>query len=56
MSLRRCNQCLTIFEPGVADPAADGEPRCPQCFLSDSTPVAVVEDGEEVITKRSKFR
>lgn len=53
--LRRCRECKTVFEPDVADRNSNGEPRCPQCFLSSSDEVPEVE-GEMVIRQSTPFR
>jgi len=53
--LRRCRECNTVFEPDVADRDSNGEPRCPQCFLSSSDEVLEI-DGEMVIRQSTPFR
>lgn len=55
-SLRRCRECGTVFEHGVADPGPDGEPRCPQCFLLSSDEVIDVDERELVIRESTPFR
>lgn len=54
--LRRCRECGTVFEPDVADRDSDGEPRCPQCFLSSSDPVLETDPRELVIRQSTPFR
>ena len=51
----RCRFCETLFERGVADPAADGTPRCPQCGLADAEPAEATED-DFVVRAGTKFR
>ena len=51
----RCRFCETLFEDGVADPASGGEPRCPQCGLTDAEP-AVASDDDFVVRAGTKFR
>jgi len=55
-ALRRCRECGTLFERGVADPGAGGEPRCPQCFLLSSDEVFDVDTRELVIRESAPFR
>lgn len=55
-SLRVCNECGTIFKPDVADPDRSGAPRCPQCFLTSSTVVEGVNEGDFVIRNSTPFR
>lgn len=38
--VRRCTECLTLFEACVADRDANGNPRCPQCGLARSVETA----------------
>lgn len=52
----QCTFCETRFEPDVADPGSDGQPRCPQCGLSGARPIPPGERGEFVVTRRTKFR
>lgn len=58
--LRRCRECETVFEPDVADrdlrAHLHAEPRCPQCFLSSSDPVAAIDEREMVIRQSTPFR
>jgi hypothetical protein len=54
--LRRCRECTTVFEPDVADRDPNGEPRCPQCFLSSSDEVLEVDVSEMVIRESTPFR
>jgi hypothetical protein len=51
----RCRFCETLFEKDVADPAAGGAPRCPQCGLADAEPVVAAED-DFVVREGTKFR
>jgi hypothetical protein len=53
--LRRCRECNTVFESDVAD-RNEGEPRCPQCFLSSSEPVSELDARELVIRQSTPFR
>jgi len=55
VSVLRCRLCETLFEDGVADPAAGGVPRCPQCGLTDAEP-AVAGDDDFVVRAGTKFR
>lgn len=52
----RCTECGTLFESNVADRDRDGEPRCPQCFLSSSTLATEVDVRELVIRTTTPFR
>ncbi len=52
-ALRRCRECGTVFERGVADPGPYG---CPQCFLLRSHEVLVVDERERVIRESTPFR
>jgi hypothetical protein len=54
--LRRCRECATVFEPDVADRDSNGEPRCPQCFLSSSDEILEADAGEMVIRESTPFR
>lgn len=45
-----------MFEAGVADCDVSGEPRCPQCFLSSSEPVAAADPRDIVIRTTTPFR
>jgi hypothetical protein len=54
--LRRCRECGTVFEPDVADRDPNGQPRCPQCFLSSSDEVRDVDQDEMVIRQSTPFR
>lgn len=49
--LRQCLECGTVFEPDVADRDALGNPRCPQCFLMSSRPVAHGDVGDEIVIR-----
>jgi DNA-directed RNA polymerase subunit RPC12/RpoP len=51
----RCTFCETLFESDVADPGADGAPRCPQCGLTSAETAAVSED-DFVVCAGTKFR
>lgn len=59
-NFRRCRECETVFEPDVADRELrahlQAEPRCPQCFLSASDPVAAINEREIVIRQSTPFR
>ncbi len=55
-SLRRCRECETVFEPGVAADGPAGEPRCPQCFLLSSEEVLDLDERELVIRESTPFR
>jgi hypothetical protein len=54
--IRRCNECETLFESEVADRTREGEPRCPQCFLSSSRAVLQLDERELVIRTSTPFR
>jgi hypothetical protein len=54
--IRRCNECETLFETEVADRTRQGEPRCPQCFLSSSSTVVQLDGRELVIRTSTPFR
>ncbi len=55
-ALRRCRECGTLFERGVADSGPGSEPRCPQCFLLSSDEVLCVDTRELVIGESTPFR
>ncbi|HXG59304.1 MAG TPA: hypothetical protein VNL91_09800 [Thermoanaerobaculia bacterium] len=55
-AVRRCHACGTLFESGVADPHPSGEPRCPQCFLPDSTAADDLDTRDTVIRTTTPFR
>ncbi len=50
-----CRACGTLFEQGVADPAPNNAPRCPQCGLADAAPT-ITNDGDFVVREDTKFR
>lgn len=51
----RCAFCDTLFEKDVADPGADGAPRCPQCGLTFAEP-ATPKDDDFVVCAGTRFR
>ncbi|MEO8217624.1 MAG: hypothetical protein ABI718_11130 [Acidobacteriota bacterium] len=55
-ALRRCRECGTVFERGVAGFGPGGEPRCPQCFLMTSDETLDVDERELVIRESTPFR
>ena len=55
-TLRRCRECRTVFEPGVADRGPEGEARCPQCFLLWSDEAGEIDERELVIRESTPFR
>jgi len=54
--LRRCRECNTVFEAGVADVHPVNGPRCPQCFLYSSDPAGNLKEREMVIRQSTPFR
>jgi len=53
--IRRCSECLTLFEACVADRDPSGAPRCPQCGLASST-TAAPSPRDFVIRATTPFR
>lgn len=53
--IRRCSECLTLFEACVADRHPSGAARCPQCGLASST-IAEAGPRDFVIRASTPFR
>ncbi len=53
--LFQCQFCETQFERGVAGQGLNGEPRCPQCGLTNARPIPPEQAGPFVVTRGLTF-
>ncbi len=52
----KCDSCECEFEAGVADAGPNGEPRCPQCGMTEARRLEPEDAGDFIVTRGTKFR